>query len=114
MPSSTASETWSQTLSGWPSVTDSEVSRNEGALLKELIRSAILAESSEFDPAMKVGVTIPAYELASGRARSIAEMVEDVVAAERLGYDSVWVMDQLPRSIAAESASSADPSRSPS
>src|SRR5438132_2693686 len=29
MPSRTASETWSQTLSGWPSVTDSEVSRNE-------------------------------------------------------------------------------------
>ena len=44
---------------------------------------------------MKVGLTIPAYELASGRARSIAEMVEDVVAAERLGYDSVWVMDHF-------------------
>jgi alkanesulfonate monooxygenase SsuD/methylene tetrahydromethanopterin reductase-like flavin-dependent oxidoreductase (luciferase family) len=44
---------------------------------------------------MKVGVTIPAYEIASGRARALAEMVEDVVAAERLGYDSAWVMDHF-------------------
>lgn len=36
MPSSTASETWSQTLSGWPSVTDSDVSRNEREEPKEL------------------------------------------------------------------------------
>jgi alkanesulfonate monooxygenase SsuD/methylene tetrahydromethanopterin reductase-like flavin-dependent oxidoreductase (luciferase family) len=44
---------------------------------------------------MKVGVTIPAYELASGRARSFDAMVEDAVNAERLGYDSVWVMDHF-------------------
>src|SRR5713101_5549539 len=36
MPSSTASDTWSQTLSGWPSVTDSEVRRNEREALKEV------------------------------------------------------------------------------
>ena len=44
---------------------------------------------------MKVGLTVPAYELASGRARSFEAMVEDVVAAERLGYDSAWVMDHF-------------------
>src|SRR5438132_1855160 len=36
MPSRTASETWSHTLSGWPSVTDSEVSRNECEEPKEV------------------------------------------------------------------------------
>src|SRR6266478_3448148 len=36
MPSRTASETWSQTLSGWPSVTDSDVSRNEREEPKEV------------------------------------------------------------------------------
>src|SRR5712671_6656681 len=36
IPSSTESETWSQTLSGWPSVTDSEVRRNDGDSLKEV------------------------------------------------------------------------------
>jgi alkanesulfonate monooxygenase SsuD/methylene tetrahydromethanopterin reductase-like flavin-dependent oxidoreductase (luciferase family) len=44
---------------------------------------------------MKIGVTIPAYELDSGRARSLGEMVEDAVSAERLGYDSIWVMDHI-------------------
>jgi alkanesulfonate monooxygenase SsuD/methylene tetrahydromethanopterin reductase-like flavin-dependent oxidoreductase (luciferase family) len=44
---------------------------------------------------MKVGVTIPAYELGSGRARSFEAMVGDAVSAERLGYDSVWVMDHF-------------------
>jgi alkanesulfonate monooxygenase SsuD/methylene tetrahydromethanopterin reductase-like flavin-dependent oxidoreductase (luciferase family) len=44
---------------------------------------------------MKVGVTIPAYELATGRARSFEEMVADAVAAEGFGYDSVWVMDHF-------------------
>ena len=44
---------------------------------------------------MKVGVTIPAYELATGRARSFGEMLEEAVAAENLGYDSVWVMDHI-------------------
>ncbi len=38
MPSRIASETWSQTLSGWPSVTDSEVRRYEGELLNEVMR----------------------------------------------------------------------------
>src|SRR5205823_7478046 len=37
MPSSTASETWSQILSGWPSVTDSEVSRKEREELKDVV-----------------------------------------------------------------------------
>jgi alkanesulfonate monooxygenase SsuD/methylene tetrahydromethanopterin reductase-like flavin-dependent oxidoreductase (luciferase family) len=44
---------------------------------------------------MKIGIAIPAYELASGRARAFGEMVEDVVTAERLGYDSAWVMDHF-------------------
>ncbi|MDQ6918456.1 MAG: LLM class flavin-dependent oxidoreductase [Candidatus Dormibacteraeota bacterium] len=44
---------------------------------------------------MRVGVTIPAYELATGKARSFAAMVEDAIAAESLGYDSVWVMDHV-------------------
>ncbi len=37
MPSRMASETWSQTLSGWPSVTDSEVRRYEREELKEVV-----------------------------------------------------------------------------
>src|SRR6266540_2068383 len=37
MPSSTASETWSQILSGWPSVTDSDVSRNDREELNEVV-----------------------------------------------------------------------------
>src|SRR5437867_2526616 len=37
MPSSTASETWSQILSGWPSVTDSDVSRKEREELKDVV-----------------------------------------------------------------------------
>src|SRR4030081_516638 len=41
MPSSTASETWSQTLSGWPSVTDSEVRRYEREELKEVVMGAV-------------------------------------------------------------------------
>jgi alkanesulfonate monooxygenase SsuD/methylene tetrahydromethanopterin reductase-like flavin-dependent oxidoreductase (luciferase family) len=44
---------------------------------------------------MKVGITIPAYELASGRGRDFEDMAADAVAAERLGYDSVWVMDHF-------------------
>src|SRR5437764_4775484 len=37
IPSSTASETWSQILSGCPSVTDSEVRRNDRDELKEVV-----------------------------------------------------------------------------
>src|SRR5579864_8706063 len=37
IPSSTASETWSQILSGCPSVTDSDVRRNEGEELKLVV-----------------------------------------------------------------------------
>ena len=44
---------------------------------------------------MKVGVTIPAADLATGRPRSFQEMVADVVSAEALGYDSAWVMDHV-------------------
>src|SRR5882672_6142631 len=40
MPSSTESETWSQTLSGCPSVTDSDVRRNEWDSLKEVVTTA--------------------------------------------------------------------------
>src|SRR5450756_1704905 len=40
IPSSTASETWSQTLSGCPSVTDSEVRRNDEDALKEVVTTA--------------------------------------------------------------------------
>src|SRR5579864_375759 len=40
IPSSTASETWSQILSGCPSVTDSDVSRNDGDELKEVVTAA--------------------------------------------------------------------------
>src|SRR6266540_2188983 len=34
-----ASAIWSQTLSGWPSVTDSEVIRSEGELIKVIVIS---------------------------------------------------------------------------
>jgi alkanesulfonate monooxygenase SsuD/methylene tetrahydromethanopterin reductase-like flavin-dependent oxidoreductase (luciferase family) len=44
---------------------------------------------------MKVGVTIPAYDLGSGRGRTFEAMAEDLVAAEQLGYDSAWVMDHF-------------------
>lgn len=44
---------------------------------------------------MKVGVTIPAYELSSRRPKTFAEMADDVVRAEQLGYDSAWVMDHI-------------------
>src|SRR5437588_11646036 len=37
MASRIASETWSQTLSGWPSVTDSEVSGYEPALVNDVM-----------------------------------------------------------------------------
>src|SRR5450759_943995 len=40
IPSRTESETWSQTLSGCPSVTDSEVSRNDADSLKEVVTTA--------------------------------------------------------------------------
>src|ERR1700694_3918385 len=40
MPSRTASETWSQTLSGCPSVTDSDVRRNDFDALKEVVTTA--------------------------------------------------------------------------
>ena len=40
MPSRTASDTWSQILSGWPSVTDSEVSWYERDELKEVVMDA--------------------------------------------------------------------------
>src|SRR5712692_1942521 len=43
MPSRIASETWSQTLSGCPSVTDSEVSRKEGELEKVFTPAAMIA-----------------------------------------------------------------------
>src|SRR3977135_3362385 len=36
IPSSTEADTWSPTLSGWPSVTDSEVRRNEADSLKDV------------------------------------------------------------------------------
>src|ERR1700681_1878614 len=41
MPSRTASETWSQTLSGCPSVTDSEVKRNDFDALNEVVTTAV-------------------------------------------------------------------------
>ena len=44
---------------------------------------------------MRVGVTIPAYELSSRRPKTFAEMAEDAVRAEQLGYDSAWVMDHI-------------------
>jgi alkanesulfonate monooxygenase SsuD/methylene tetrahydromethanopterin reductase-like flavin-dependent oxidoreductase (luciferase family) len=44
---------------------------------------------------VRIGVTIPAIDLAPRRARSFREMVDDAVTAERLGYDSVWVMDHV-------------------
>src|SRR5579859_6416920 len=44
---------------------------------------------------MKVGLTIAAGDLAPRRARRFEEMVADAVEAERLGYDSVWVMDHI-------------------
>src|SRR5439155_5828289 len=40
IPSRTASETWSQTLSGCPSVTDSEVRRKDREELKDVVTNA--------------------------------------------------------------------------
>src|SRR5216684_5421779 len=40
IPSRTASETWSHTLSGCPSVTDSDVRRNDFDSLKEVVTTA--------------------------------------------------------------------------
>src|SRR5216684_5565451 len=40
IPSRTASDTWSQTLSGCPSVTDSDVSRNDFDALNEVVTTA--------------------------------------------------------------------------
>lgn len=44
---------------------------------------------------MKVGVALPMYEPLTGRVRSLPEMGEDAELAERLGYDSLWVMDHI-------------------
>src|SRR5438552_2643535 len=65
MPSSTASETWSQTLSGWPSVTDSEVSRNERDELKDVVTSA--DHNLEIPPHLSEGGLVSAF---MGRAHS--------------------------------------------
>src|SRR6266480_990635 len=40
IPSRTASDTWSQILSGWPSVTDSDVSRNDRDELNDVVTKA--------------------------------------------------------------------------
>src|SRR5438874_13782973 len=65
MPSSTASETWSQTLSGWPSVTDSEVSRNERDELKDVVTSA--DHNLEIPPHLSEGGLVSAF---MGRRRT--------------------------------------------
>jgi alkanesulfonate monooxygenase SsuD/methylene tetrahydromethanopterin reductase-like flavin-dependent oxidoreductase (luciferase family) len=44
---------------------------------------------------MKVGVTIPAYELGSRRPKTFLEMADTALRAEELGYDSVWAMDHI-------------------
>src|SRR6202165_4784551 len=59
------------------------------------MRSEILADRLHSARSMKVGVTLPAYDLTSGRARTFGAMVEDAVAAERLGYDSIWGMGHI-------------------
>src|SRR5437764_9887773 len=45
-----ASETWSQTLSGWPSVTDSEVSRYEPAVVKEVMEPVAIVQATPAAP----------------------------------------------------------------
>src|SRR3972149_8392171 len=40
--STTASETWSQILSGWPSVTDSDVNRSRGEVMKLVVIRRLL------------------------------------------------------------------------
>ena len=49
--SSTASEIWSHILSGWPSVTDSEVKKNFGELAKVVVICMLLdyGASCKFD-----------------------------------------------------------------
>src|SRR5437763_8769484 len=67
MPSSTASETWSQTLSGWPSVTDSEVSRNERDELEDVVTSA--DHNLEIPPHLSEGGLVSAFMGRRRRAR---------------------------------------------
>src|SRR6267378_7150503 len=61
MPSSTESETWSQTLSGCPSVTDSDVRRNELDSLKEV---ATTAANHNFEPSTTVPTPVRSTFLA--------------------------------------------------
>src|SRR5260370_21293591 len=51
IPWSRASETWSHTLSGWPSVTDSDVSRNE----REALKAVATTTANHIGPGNSVG-----------------------------------------------------------
>src|SRR3972149_11715353 len=44
--STTASETWSQSLSGWPSVTDSDVNRSRGEVMKLVVIRRLLIKKT--------------------------------------------------------------------
>jgi alkanesulfonate monooxygenase SsuD/methylene tetrahydromethanopterin reductase-like flavin-dependent oxidoreductase (luciferase family) len=44
---------------------------------------------------MRVGLALPMYELESGRTLRLAELAAAAEEAERLGFDSVWLMDHF-------------------
>src|SRR5712692_2323705 len=70
IPSRTASDTWSQTLSGWPSVTDSEVRRKDREELKEV---ATTVEDHIRPP--RASPRAACYPVHNGRVWSFDEVV---------------------------------------
>ena len=44
---------------------------------------------------VKIGLALPTIDLAAGRTASLAELGTRALAAEQLGFDSLWVMDHL-------------------
>src|SRR5512141_1595468 len=77
--SRTVSETWSATLSGWPSVTDSEVKRNSRAA----IPAGRLLDLQERVEGARVGPSLrPRHERAQG-PQILARLARQAVTGER-------------------------------